>query len=595
MSRRSGTDVALRGNGCVAADFDLDGRTDLYVTAAGYDALLWNQGNGRFVEGARAAGIDEYGWHTAATVGDVNGDGLPDLFVAGYADLNAPIASRAGDSFPLSYAGVRDRLYLNLGRDREGHVRFREVGRQAGIERTRVEHGLGAVFTDYDGDGRSDLYVANDLDPNRLYRNVPWTGGAKADPARLGFRLVERGVQEGVADRNAGMGVAAGDFDADGRQDLFVTNSHRQLHGVFASRAAGRFEDARPRFAGAFDTTLAGWGASWADLDLDGSLDLVVANGAIPVTDLMRDAEPVQVFENGRAGRFDDASGSVGVAAGPYLNGRGLAAADYDNDGDLDAAINSIGGPLVLLRNDGARGTLARGEAAAGSRRARASPPCCPPGGGWCARSRAGAATSPRKIRACTSGSDARGPCRELVVRYSGRPHDPASRRPRRSRRCGEAVARLSICPEAVRHSEDSGGVGASSCDERRRSHARTDGAPGDPRRRHREGAGVLGLALRLAVADVRGLAERVPHDAVLGHDRRRDLRARSGQQAWHACLLRRGRHQRRERARDGARRRGGRRAAGPRDGLVLDLQRTLRATSSGSGSTDPNASMPES
>jgi Na+-translocating ferredoxin:NAD+ oxidoreductase RnfD subunit len=355
VSRRSGADVALRGNGCVAADFDLDGRTDLYVTAAGYDALLWNQGNGRFVEGARAAGIDEYGWHTAATVGDVNGDGLPDLFVAGYADLNAPIASRAGAPFPTSYTGVRDRLYLNLGPAPRGHVRFREVGREAGIERKRVEHGLGAVFTDYDDDGRADLYVANDLDPNRLYRNVPLPGGAKADPAGLGFRLVERGAQEGVADRNAGMGVASGDFDADGRQDLFVTNSHRQLHGVFASRAAGRFEDARPRFAGAFDTTLAGWGASWADLDLDGSLDLVVANGAIPVTDLTRDAEPVQVFESGRRGRFDDASGSVGVGAGPYVNGRGLAIADYDNDGDLDAAINSIGGPLVLLRNDGAR------------------------------------------------------------------------------------------------------------------------------------------------------------------------------------------------------------------------------------------------
>src|SRR5262245_35407415 len=355
VSGRSGADLALRGNGCVAADFDLDGDADLYVTATGYDALLWNEGNGRFVEGAREAGIDEYGWHTAATVGDVNGDGRPDLFVAGYADLNAPNADSPGDTCPLAYAGVRDRLDLNLGRGRTGGVRFREVGLQAGIEKSRAEHGLGAAFTDYDGDGRTDLYVANDLDPNRLYRTVPWPGGAKADPAGLGFRLVERGVKEGVADRNAGMGVAAGDFDGDGRQDLFVTNSHRQLHGVFASRA-GRFEDARPRFAGAFDTTLAGWGASWADLDLDGNLDLVVANGAIPVTDLTRDAEPVQVFESGRAGRFDDASASVGVGAGPYVNGRGLAAGDFDNDGDLDAAINSIGGPLVLLRNDGARG-----------------------------------------------------------------------------------------------------------------------------------------------------------------------------------------------------------------------------------------------
>jgi Na+-translocating ferredoxin:NAD+ oxidoreductase RnfD subunit len=353
VSRGSGADLAVRGNGCVAADFDLDGRTDLYVTATGADALLWNVGNGRFVEGAREAGIDAYGWHTGAAVGDVNGDGRPDLFVAGYTDVNAPVPERAGTSFPTPYAGVRDRLYLNTGPDRNGGAHFREVGLWAGIEKARVEHGLGAVFTDFDGDGRIDLYVANDLDPNRLYRNV------RAPGTRLGFRLVEQAGREGVADRNAGMGVAAGDFSGDGRPDLFVTNSHRQLHGAFESRRSS-FADARPRFAGAFDTTLAGWGVSWVDLDLDANLDVVVANGAIPVTDLTRDAEPVQVFESlaaqGRAGSFEDAGRSVGVGAGPLVIGRGLAAADYDNDGDVDVAINSIGGPLVLLRNDGASG-----------------------------------------------------------------------------------------------------------------------------------------------------------------------------------------------------------------------------------------------
>ncbi|MBM2821723.1 MAG: putative cytochrome-c peroxidase, partial [Thermoleophilia bacterium] len=362
VSRGSGADLAIRGNGCVAADLDRDGRTDLYVTAAGVDALLWNEGDGTFVEGARAAGIDTYGWHAGVAVGDVNGDGRLDLFVAGYADLNAPVAG--GGSFPTNYAGVRDRLYLNIGSDTRGHAKFREVGLQAGIEKARVDHGLGVAFTDVDGDGRIDLYVANDLDPNRLYVNVPWPGGAQADPAGLGFRLEERGRGEGVADPNAGMGVASADYNADGRPDLFVTNSHRQLHAVYRSARPGArgpsFADARPSFATAFDTRFAGWGVSWVDLDLDGNLDLVLANGAIPVNDLAMDAEPVQVLENlatyGRPGHVVDVTGSVGLGDGLRVIGRGLAAADYDNDGDVDVAINSIGGPLVLLRNTGATG-----------------------------------------------------------------------------------------------------------------------------------------------------------------------------------------------------------------------------------------------
>jgi Na+-transporting NADH:ubiquinone oxidoreductase subunit NqrB len=348
VSRSSGADLDLRGNGCVAADFDGDGRTDLYVTAAGYDALLWNEGGGRFVEGARAAGIDAYGWHTAAAVGDVNTDGRPDLFVAGYADLNAPVPGAAG-GFPSTYAGVRDRLYLNLGPGAGGRPRFRDVAAELGIETGEVEHGLGAAFTDVDGDGRLDLYVANDLDPNRLYLNVPADGP-------LGFRFEERGGETGVDDENAGMGVAAADASGDGRPDLLVTNSHRQLHGVFESDGAGPdYADARPAFAPAFDTTLAGWGVSWADLDNDGGLDLVLANGAIPVTDLAMDAQPVKVLAE-QGGEVVDVSAGIGLGEGPLANGRGLAVADYDNDGDLDVAIASIGGPLVLLRSSGASG-----------------------------------------------------------------------------------------------------------------------------------------------------------------------------------------------------------------------------------------------
>src|SRR4029077_9480901 len=151
-------------------------------------------------------------------------------------------------------------------------------------------------------DGRIDLYLANDTEPNRLYLNVPRPGGVKADPLGLGFRLEERAVQAGVGDPNAGMGIAAADYSGDGRPDLLVTNSHKQLHGVFRSEpAAGStpsFSDARSDIGPAFDTSLAGWGASWVDLDNDTNLDLALANGAIPVTGLGKSAEPVQVFEN---------------------------------------------------------------------------------------------------------------------------------------------------------------------------------------------------------------------------------------------------------------------------------------------------------
>ena len=346
VTASSGAGRVVRGEGCVAADFNDDGKTDLFVTTAQDDELLWNNGNGTFTEGARSSGVVSFGWHSGATVADVNGDGRPDLFVAGYTNPNAPIpGSSAG--YPTNHLGVRDELFLNEGNGPNGRARFREVGAQAGLDRPPYDHSLGAVFTDLNGDGRPDLYVANDEDPNRYYVNEPTSGP-------LGFRFVDRAQGERIADRNAGMGVAEADFNRDGRPDLFVSNSRGQGHAVFRSDGA-KFANAYPSFATAFGTNFTGWGDSWVDLNNDGRPDLVVANGAIPVTNLAKDAGPVQVLEN-LPGEFVDATSLVGLGPLPKVNGRGVAAADFDNDGHVDVAINSVGGKLILLRGTGGSG-----------------------------------------------------------------------------------------------------------------------------------------------------------------------------------------------------------------------------------------------
>ena len=361
VSKQAHADLQVQGDGCVAADLNGDGRPDLIVTTTTGIDLLWNNGNGTFTEGARAAGMTASGWYTGATVADVNGDGRPDVFIAGYADPNTPVPNSIA-GFPTNLAGVRDLLYLNEGNDANGHARFREVGVQAGIESAAdARHGLGAQFLDVNGDGRPDLYVANDEDPNQLYVNVPWPGGPKADPAGLGFRFEERGAAAGVADPFAGMGIASADTGK-GRLSLFVTNSRHEPSAAYRQLDGGAspsFASARPSFDQALGSDFAGWGASWVDLANSGKPDLVLTAGAIPVTSLKRGAEPVRVLtrapNRGGVARFGNARGILG-SKGLVLNGRGLAAADVDNDGRMEIAINTIGGPLVLLQPTGKSG-----------------------------------------------------------------------------------------------------------------------------------------------------------------------------------------------------------------------------------------------
>ena len=274
----------------------------------------------------------------------MNGDGRPDLFVAGYTNMAGAIpGSIAG--FPTNHEGVRDLLYLN-----EGDKRFKEVGVAAGLESSHFRHGLGATFTDVNGDGRPDLYVANDEDPNDLYIDEP--GGP------LGFHFVDEAKAYGVADKNAGMGVAEGDFNGDGRPDLFITNSRGQPHAAYQSEILKNGETAylpvTARFAKALDRKwTVGWGDAFVDFGNSGNLDLILANGAIPVTNLKQDTEPLQVLQGLGGGRFTNASGIIDPNGMPKIIGRGLAVADYANDGRMAVAINTIGGPLVLLQDTG--------------------------------------------------------------------------------------------------------------------------------------------------------------------------------------------------------------------------------------------------
>lgn len=355
VTNELGIDVAARGNGCVAADLDGDGWTDLFVTTDRENLLFWNEEGAGFTEGAAEAGVATHGWHSGAAVADVDADGRLDLFVAGYADTNRRIPE-ATRGFPNTFQPELDLLFLNEGATGGKRPSFREVSAEAGIERAAIDYGLGALFSDVDRDGDVDLFVANDTVPNRLYVNSPVDGG-------LGFELMDQGKTAGVDDDNAGMGVAIGDYDDSGLPDLVVTNMGDQLHNVFRSDGGPDlgYVDALPEMGlDSLGEGLTGWGTMWVDLDLDSDLDLVIVHGGIPVVDLVEDRQPVKVFENrtadGQPGTFVDVSDLVGLDESVRYLARGAAGADFDNDGDIDFAVGSIGGDVALLRNSGAGG-----------------------------------------------------------------------------------------------------------------------------------------------------------------------------------------------------------------------------------------------
>ena len=358
INHASQSDLALRGNGCVAADFNLDGWTDIYITAHGPNALLWNQGNGTFTEGGAMAGVDAPEWSSAATVGDLNGDGWPDLFVAGYIDLEETIPKPTGH-FPQDFYGIPDRLYLSQGIDSAtGQVTFQEVTKAVGLE--RAERGLGAILSDLDQDGDLDLYIANDGHPNRLYANQPMPDTPQ------GFRFVDLTDSADVGDSGSGMGVTGGDYDGDGAPDLFVTNWDSELNALYRNKQNDAGDDLTFQYStyriglSGLGNGLTGWGTHMVDFDHDTDLDIVTVNGHVPITDFELDAELVRFYGNrtrqadgteGRPGQFLDWTQQAGLSQVGPLMARGSAAADYDNDGDLDIAINNIGGVPALLEN----------------------------------------------------------------------------------------------------------------------------------------------------------------------------------------------------------------------------------------------------
>ncbi len=349
ISAASGTNLTVRGNGCLAADFNGNGFTDIYLTADGPNKLLWNNGDGTFTEGAAEAGVDAPEWSAGAAVADLSGNGYPDLFVTAYIDLDNKIPNPSG-AFPQDFYGLPDRLYLN-----NGDGTFTDITAVSGLQ--HEERSLGAIFSDLNDDGRLDLYIANDGQPNRLYLNLP------RDDQPSGFILRDITRPAGVGDSGSGMGVVSADYDNDGRFDLFVTNWEAELNALYRNEGDLNFWYSTHRIGiSGLGNGMTGWGAAWADFDHDTDSDLLVVNGRVPVTSFERDPELVRFYGNrlaqGMPNSMREWTNVVGLGHDGLgtLLARGSAVADFDNDGDLDIAINSIGGEVVLLRNEGATG-----------------------------------------------------------------------------------------------------------------------------------------------------------------------------------------------------------------------------------------------
>lgn len=354
VSARSGIRHRDYGMGACAGDYDNDGAIDVYLTTFGPNVLYRNLGDGSFADVTKAARVGDPRWGASCSFADFDKDGDLDLFVVNYVDADprkSPYCGKAalGQRFychPLNYPSLPNTLYRN-----NGDGVFSDVSADSGIGAHRG-NGLGVVVLDYDADGWPDVFVANDSVANFLFRN---TGS---------LRFVEAALGAGVAVANdgkarAGMGVDAGDYDDDGRDDVVVTNLDLETHSLFRNLGGGLFDYAT-RASGLGFATLpfVGFGAAFIDVDDDMRLDLVVANGHImDNAPVFRSgatyAQRKLLFRNGGAGRFTEIGPSAGDGFAREKVGRGLATGDIDNDGDLDLLVTNNGQAADLIRNDG--------------------------------------------------------------------------------------------------------------------------------------------------------------------------------------------------------------------------------------------------
>lgn len=349
----SGLDVELYGIGAAAGDYDNDGRSDLYLTALEGDRLFHNEGSGRFLDVTRSAGIANANFGTSAAWLDFDKDGRLDLFVANYVrwsaqtDLHCSLDG-ATKSYctPESYAGAPSKLYRNLG-----NGRFGDVSKAAGVEDS-TSKSLGVAVLDYDSDGWPDLFVANDTQPNKLFRNT-----GKGTFTEVGLRAGVAYSEEGIA--RGAMGVDAADYDRSGRPHLLVGNFSNQMLGLYHNEGKGLFVDEAPRSTvGRASLLTLAFGVFFFDYDLDGWLDILSANGHIEeeigrIQPKVQYRQPPLVFRNLGAKRFEHVTSSLGPAFSRPVVARGAAYADYDRDGDLDVVLSTNHGPAYLYRNDG--------------------------------------------------------------------------------------------------------------------------------------------------------------------------------------------------------------------------------------------------